>query len=572
MIKKIFKLFKILEIHDRKKLITLFFLTIIAMIIEVSSIITFLPLVSEFLESGEKFYFLKNIIFFKGIDYIYILIFLFLSIHFFKFLYLFFFYYTQNKFINNLSANLTVRLFNKYLYQGYEIQTNNKTSVMIRNLITETKMVCSSFVSPVFIIIIEIITISGIVILLFFFKPDIALITGVLFFFLILFYSLSIKKHFLIWGSARQFLNNMSLKIGLNVLNGIKDIMIYSKENFFKFKFNQNETEFARVSKFYQTFQQLPRLVLEFIFIFFLIFLIIYLKTQNLSSNEIIEIASIFAISGVKIIPSASKIIGSFQMLKFGIPALESIINEDIKSIDHYRQEHFNKCLNYNFKDSIILNNISFAYQKNNKQLIFENLNFKIEKNKIIGIFGNSGSGKSTFVDILSGLLAPVSGSILIDGKNIGKNSKLLRSIFAYVPQNVFILDDTIKNNIVFGENDNEIDIERLNNAIHQSQLKYFIESLPKGVNTIVGERGSVISGGQIQRIGIARAIYHNAEVLIFDESTNALDENTENQIIEEIKQLKKFKTTIIISHNIKILQICDNIYELKNKTLNIKI
>lgn len=572
MIKKIFKLFKILEIHDRKKLITLFFLTIIAMIIEVSSIITFLPLVSEFLESGEKFYFLKNIIFFKGIDYIYILIFLFLSIHFFKFLYLFFFYYTQNKFINNLSANLTVRLFNKYLYQGYEIQTNNKTSVMIRNLITETKMVCSSFVSPVFMIIIEIITISGIVIFLFFFKPDIALITGVLFFFLILFYSLSIKKHFLIWGSARQFLNNMSLKIGLNVLNGIKDIMIYSKENFFKYKFNQNETEFARVSKFYQTFQQLPRLVLEFIFIFFLIFLIIYLKTQNLSNNEILEIASVFAISGVKIIPSASKIIGSFQMLKFGIPALESIINEDIKSIDHYRQEHFSKCLNYNFKDNIILNNISFAYQKNNKQLIFENLNFKIEKNKIIGIFGNSGSGKSTFVDILSGLLAPVSGSILIDGKNIGKNSKLLRSIFAYVPQNVFILDDTIQNNIVFGENDNEIDIERLNNAIHQSQLKYFVESLPKGVNTIVGERGSVISGGQIQRIGIARAIYHNAEVLIFDESTNALDQNTENQIIEEIKQLKKFKTTIIISHNIKILQICDNIYELKNKTLNIKI
>jgi ABC-type bacteriocin/lantibiotic exporter with double-glycine peptidase domain len=259
-------------------------------------------------------------------------------------------------------------------------------------------------------------------------------------------------------------------------------------------------------------------------------------------------------------------------MLKFGIPALQSIINENIKSTDHYTLTNNNQCLINNFKDNIILNNISFAYQENNEKLIFKNLNLKIEKKKIIGIFGHSGSGKSTFVDILSGLLVPTSGSILIDGKNIGKNDKLLRSIFAYVPQTVYILDDTIKNNIVFGQNYNEIDIKRLNNAIQLSQLEYFVEKLANGIDTIVGERGAAISGGQIQRIGIARALYHKAEVLIFDESTNALDSNTENKIMEEIKQLKKIKTIIIVSHNIKILEICDEIYELKDKTLNIKI
>jgi ABC-type multidrug transport system fused ATPase/permease subunit len=287
-------------------------------------------------------------------------------------------------------------------------------------------------------------------------------------------------------------------------------------------------------------------------------------------NNEIMEIVAVFGIASVRFIPSASRILGSFQQIRYGIPALNIILNEQISSSKYYDDLSKNrrKNINYQFKNSIKFKNINYNYTGKENGIIFENLNLEINKNQIIGIYGPSGSGKSTFADLLSGLLTPTSGKILLDDENVTQNPYALRAIFAYVPQLVYLLNDTIKNNITFGENLKNVDINKLQKSIKLSQLSSLVETAPDGVETIVGERGSMLSGGQIQRIGIARAIYHESEVLIFDESTNALDSEAEQKIIEEIADLKKTKTIIIISHKISNLQICDKVFQLKDKKL----
>jgi ATP-binding cassette subfamily C protein len=535
-----------------------------------------LPLIREFLSPTEKLSFINNFpLIINLVDPVYILLLLFLLIHLIKFLYLTYFNYQQNKFINNLSAKLTVKLFSNYIFKDYESQTKKKTSVILRKLITDTKLLCSSFINPLFVLIIEFLVIFGIAVFLFIFQRDISIATSIIFFLLILIYSLTFKKKFLKWGNSRQYLDNISLKLILDSFNGIKDIIIYSKESYFREKFIKNEFSHAAVAEKYQTFQQLPRLVFEFVIILLLILLILYLKIKGLSNNSIIEIISVFGVACLRFIPSASRVIGSFQLMRFATSSLDSILSENIYHSQYYDNLAIkkNKILKRKFNQSIIFKNISFYYQGKKDEIIFKNLNLEINKNEIIGLYGPSGSGKSTFADLLTGLLKPTSGSIFLDRMEIhdNNNDNFLKLLFAYVPQQVYLLDDTIKNNITLGEEENFINYQKLNESINLSQLSQFVDHSAKGINTIIGERGSMLSGGQVQRLGIARALYHQSEILIFDESTNSLDIEVEKKIMNEIKELKKIKTIIIISHKLELLKICDKIYELKNKTLNLK-
>ena len=571
MLNKLKNFFKILETNERHKIFLLFFMMVLAVIFEVASIALILPLSREFFEPGENLFFLKNFNFLNSYQGIYILIIFFLIIYFFKFIYLFYFYYFQNTIINNLSANLTTRLFNTYLYKNYEFHTQNNSSVMVRNLVTEIKLLCSSFVNPIFVLIIEATIISGILIFLFNYEVMISIYMGLIFITLIVIYSLVLKKYFLKWGNQRQTLNNLSLKFSLQGLNGIKEIMIYSKENFFKNIFSNNEYEFATLSKKHQTLQQLPRLLFEFILILLLISLMFFLKYQDLPNSKIFEILGVFSLAAIRFIPSASKIIGSLQMLRFATPAMNVILNEDILSKEKINEilKKQNNNEDYKFLKSIAIKNMSFKFE-NKDEFIFKNINLELKKNEIIGIYGPSGSGKSTFVDLICGLLKPTSGIMTMDEQSVEGNFFSWRKKFGYVTQSTYLIDDTIKNNILFGETEN-FDASRFQEAIKLSQLYNFVEHLPNGIETIVGERGAMLSGGQIQRIGIARAIYHKSEILIFDESTNSLDVDSEQKIIDAIVSLKDKKTIIMISHKMSVLKICNKIYKIKDKKLELK-
>ena len=347
--------------------------------------------------------------------------------------------------------------------------------------------------------------------------------------------------------------------------------MVYSKENTFKSIFSKNEYEFASVSKLYQTFQQLPRLLFEFIIILLLISLMFFLKYQDLPNSKIFEILGVFTVASIRFIPSASRIIGSLQLLRYATPSMDVILNENMLSKEKINEiiKKQNNNEDYNFLDSIILKNLSFKFS-NKDEFILKNINLELKKNEIIGIYGPSGSGKSTMVDLICGLLKPTSGTITMDGQSVEKNIFSWRKKFGYVTQKTYLIDDTIKNNILFGEN-KSFDYLRLQDSIKLSQLYNFIKQLPEGMETIVGERGAMLSGGQIQRIGIARAIYHKSEVLIFDEATNSLDVDSEQKIIDEIVGLKDKKTIIMISHKMSVLKVCNKIYEVKDKKLVLK-
>ena len=274
----------------------------------------------------------------------------------------------------------------------------------------------------------------------------------------------------------------------------------------------------------------------------------------------------------MRFIPSASRIIGSLQLFRFASPTIDLILKENLltKNLTDKIIKDKTNIGDHSFSSSINLKNLSFKFENKN-EFILKDINLEIKKNEIIGIYGVSGSGKSTIVDLISGLLSSTSGRITMDNEAIKKNIFSWRAKFGYVTQNTYLLDDTIKNNIVFGDTSN-FDDSRFKNAIDLSQLSKFVNELPDNVETIVGERGVMLSGGQIQRIGIARAIYHQSDILIFDESTSALDFTTEQKIMDEIINLKNKKTIIIISHKISILKICDKIYELKDKNLKLKI
>ena len=260
--------------------------------------------------------------------------------------------------------------------------------------------------------------------------------------------------------------------------------------------------------------------------------------------------------------------INNIQQVYFLLPVLDNLSEEfNIEKKEKNSQEKIDT--KFLIKKELILKNISFKYQNSNNKVL-NNINLKIKAGSIIGIKGPSGVGKTTLVNIILGLLKPTSGDVLVDGIEINKNLESWQKNIGYVPQNIVLTDDTLKNNIALGIDEKQIDKNKINNCIKESQLENFVLNIEKGIDTNVGELGSRLSGGQKQRIGIARSIYNDPQVLILDEFTSALDNQTEEKIISEIGNYGKTKTVIIVSHKLSTLSKCDNIYELTKENLEL--
>jgi ATP-binding cassette subfamily C protein len=283
-----------------------------------------------------------------------------------------------------------------------------------------------------------------------------------------------------------------------------------------------------------------------------------------------LPILGVFGASAIRLVPATGRILSNLQNLKFSKVSTLAIS----KNLDDYRVEekkNKDKILEFSFKKEIVFENITFKHE-NKSENILENIDLKISKGETIGIIGESGSGKSTLIDILLGLNSTPTGSVLVDNLNINENIVGWRKNIGYVSQNLFLIDDSIEKNITFLFNNEPYVQEKLNKVIKDVQLNRFIEKLPKGIKTEVGERGLRISGGEKQRIVIARILFNNPDVLIFDESTNALDLETEKKIIDLIHDLKsENKTIIFVSHRKSTLEKCDSIYLLKDKKLELK-
>jgi len=293
------------------------------------------------------------------------------------------------------------------------------------------------------------------------------------------------------------------------------------------------------------------------------------LKINNYSGEEIISLMALFAIAAFRLLPSFNKILGSYQRIIYNFPVIDLIENEFKKiqlSIPNNQLSNSDTISKIKF-ENLTVKDLLFEYEENKP--ILENIRLKINKNEMVGIIGESGSGKTTLINLITGLFEPTSGDIYLNDIKISKNYNNWQNIIGYVSQNNYMLDDTIKKNITLGSN--KLDNDKLNKIIKDLKLDEYINNQDKGIESLIGETGSNVSGGQMQRISIARALYRDAQILIFDEPTSALDLKLENQINEMLFKLKSKYTIIIISHKKGILKYCDKIFELENKNLSLK-
>jgi len=397
------------------------------------------------------------------------------------------------------------------------------------------------------------------VLILILIEPFGAISTGIFILICTLTFYSFFKSKLYIWGIKRTNFDNDFSKTLTEGLNGIRDYIIFEKRDELKNKFNFLSFLRARVESNHMTISQIPRFYLEFISVIAISALLFLMFKQGKNNVEIISISSVFLAAIFRIIPSFNRILSSSQNIKYFKSSLDLIYNEFKKEKIKIKIKE-NKIVS--FKHEINIENLSFKYSIENN-LIINNFNLKITKGQTVGIMGQSGSGKSTSTSLILGLLQPTSGKVLVDKIDINEDLIGWRKNIGYVPQNIFLTDSTIEQNIAFGIDINKIDYELLFKCLISSQLFEFINSLPDKEKTKVGERGVQLSGGQIQRVGIARALYKKPSIMILDEATSSLDKKTEfdfmNSVYNELSDLTK----IIISHNIETLNKCDVIYNL---------
>ena len=287
--------------------------------------------------------------------------------------------------------------------------------------------------------------------------------------------------------------------------------------------------------------------------------------------NLIVSKLGLFAIASFRLIPALSRIFMHFQEVRYKRASIKNLNDEFEKFKNNLSKRESYEKENLNFKNNLVIKNVSFSY--NDKKKIFDRINFTVNKGEIVGILGESGLGKTTLVNILTGLISSSNSdaNILVDNKSIYKNLPEWQKKIGYIPQNLYFIDDTIINNIAFGVLEEDIDMNRVSRVLYESDLNNFVNSLPNKLNTIIGENGINVSGGQQQRLGLARALYFNPEILILDESTSALDIKTEKRVMNTINNLKGKKTIIIISHRNSTMEKVDKVYEINNSELILK-
>tara|TARA_B110000003_G_C16630398_1_gene526395 strand:- start:300 stop:2054 length:1755 start_codon:yes stop_codon:yes gene_type:complete len=479
----------------------------------------------------------------------------------FKSSFLIFSIWRQTIFASNLCAKISKNLFEGYLNLNYSFHININSSILMRNVQSEVE-VFAGLVQSIIFLLSEFTILIGLVIVLLLVDPFITLfiltfisIIGVLFYFLT-------KKKLLKWGNIRQ---NFAAKIKNNLLQGfggIKDVKIFGKEFFFVNKFNFNVINYHKNNAKYTTLYQSPRLYLELIAVCGLSgILIIYVSSGN-SILTILPTLAVFVAAAFRMIPSLNRILASIQTLIYSKPVV-TLLNSELSKVNVTNPDYsiLKKLI---FKNSIEFKNLSFNYPLNENKVL-DSINFKIDRGTNFGIIGESGSGKSTIVDLLLGLLDSKDHEIIIDGKPLNKIKTSFKSIVGYVPQTIFLTDNSIRRNIAFGIKENEIDNEKINKVVRLSKIDKFIDSQKNGLDTIVGERGVRLSGGQKQRIGLARALYNNPQILILDEATSALDNKIEKEIMNLIYDLNTIETKIIIAHRLSTISKCDFIIKIDN-------
>ncbi len=566
MISPLKKFWQLLEVEQRKALIVLIGLMFVGMLLETLGIGLVIPILGIVMNADlvDKYPAAKSIFIFLGypdqskllISTILVLVVAYVA----KALFLGFLALYQSQFIYGLQERISVRLFSHYLHQDYVFHLKKNSAQLIRNATIEVSSLSASAQSIV-VILSELLVIAGIAILLVMVEPiGTLLVSSVLIAISLGFYAVT-RKSVLRWGHSRQFHEGMRIQHLQQGLGGVKEILLCCRADEFIQRYNLHNHASASANQRFAIMQQLPRLWLELLAVLALVLLIFVMTRDGKTFSSLVPVIGVFGAAAFRLMPSVNRIIGSIHNVRFAIPTIE-ILHDEFAQIQP-PLVHLNAG-SVDFKKEIQLKSVIYIYPECDA-LVLNQISLTVECGKTVGIIGGSGAGKSTLVDIILGLLTPVSGLVLVDDKDIKNDVSSWWRQIGYVPQEIYLVDDTLGRNIAFGLSDDEIQPELLRSAIKAAQLGDFVASLPEGVNTMVGERGVRLSGGQRQRIGIARALYHQPDVLILDEATSSLDVETEKEVMKAIEALHGKKTIIIIAHRLSTVAQCDWIYRIEN-------
>lgn len=466
-----------------------------------------------------------------------------------------------------IGTELADRLFTHYLQQDWLFHASGSSSHLIIQVSSETVRITNGIIQPLLQINAKLVLSIFILIGILIFNPLVA-ISGLLLFVGSYFLLYKLVRHRLIKnGREISLIYTQRFKLMNEGFGGIKDILLLNRRNDFVSRFAASGKIFADARGNNRAISQVPRYFMELIALGSMIGLVLLLlKLHHGDLGTILPVLAVYALAAFKLLPALQQIYANISDIKGNISAFDSIKDDLVNSqqaeiSNNYNSHHKNSIEQMPVHHNICLNNITFSYP--NKQTTAVNdLTMLIPVNKVVGLVGPSGSGKSTAIDLLLGLLTAQYGHLSIDNTPItAENKRQWQNTIGFVPQSIFLSEGSIAENVAFGLPENEINIDKVNKALHLAHLTDLMHQLPDGINTTVGERGVQLSGGQRQRIGIARALYNEAKILVFDEATSALDGITEKIIMEAIYDFGGKKTIIMIAHRLKTVQKCDIIY-----------
>ena len=554
----------LLHNRQKKKFIFLFAVMFVSLVLEMLSISLILPALNAilneeyFLELKSNFLFFET---FSNTNFLYFSLFILFFIYIVKTIILLIAQIKIASISTDIGRDTSKRLYESYLRQNYINFINSKSSTIIRNSLNEAQNVFG-FIFHFNQLVIEILVMVGIISVLLFLQPFETFILISLFSIVTLIYLKINKSKVKNIGDIRILNDGLRIKNIQYGINLIREIKLYKKINYFVTSFSIANSKSYEALKKLRIIQAIPRLFLEQLLITFVVILIILLNFKGYTFKELIPVLGLFGAAMLRLLPSSSRIIISFQGIIYNYRSVKALYHQLVEE-QNRGEINDNNSDKIFLDDEISISKLSFGYP-NAKFEIIKNFNCKIKKNSVTAFVGKSGSGKSTLVNLILGFLKPKKGEIFIDKKELNLNLSSWQNSIGYVSQSINLIDGTILKNVAFGVDEKNIDYEHVKKCLIQVELGEFIDNSEKGLNTEVGDKGIKISGGQAQRLVIARALYRNPTLLILDEATNSLDQKTEKSIINTLNNLKKTITIIVVTHKKENMDACDSIINLE--------
>lgn len=574
---------KINEIFDKKQkrqLVLLGFMIFIGGFLETLGVSTMIPVVTVLLtpekvqEYIDKYDFLSKIcttLHITSVNQVAVsLLLLLMAVYVIKNVYLLFLVYRQNTFITQNRNNMISRVMAEFLNRPYEEYLGADIPTVFR--ITDSDIPQTFALMLALLSLASEVVVSCLIFLVLLIQNvQMTLFVILVFGVLTLLIVKVLKPRLNRIGSKNQAIQSRIAKWRIQATYGLKDVKVLNREEFFVRNYYETGKIGANVARNYAVLNNTPRLLIETIFIVSMLsYIAIYINGGGDVSEMMTTIAT-FGVAAIRVLPSVNRINTYITEIAYTTPSLNFVyenLQQGMKTDAMLAERRANSQKEkLKLDDKIELNHISFHYPDSDKN-IFTDAHMVVPRGKSVGIMGSSGAGKSTIVDILLGLLHAQQGQITCDGVDIFKNYESWLAQIGYIPQSIYLIDESIRDNIAFGIDADKIDEKRIWEVLEEAQLKEFIEELPEGLDTTIGDRGIRLSGGQRQRIGIARALYHDPEILVFDEATSALDNETEAAVMEAVNSFHGKKTMVIIAHRLNTIEKCDIIYKVENEKI----